>query len=338
MRWVNALIMDFGIAKLLDSHTDLTGANIVGTWQYMSPEQMNTEQVDGRSDQYSLAVVAYELLTGRKVFDAKALGALCTMILLQTAPLASERNPGLPKAVDTVLGKALAKKATDRYGTCMEFVVALEASLPPRPEGPPNPSQDAIPTVTIPPVLIVKPVPKAGDVRVNEIDGQRYVWIPPGTFMMGASLGDTECDDDEKPAHEVTITKGFWMGETVVTAGAYLRFAQATGLSVEPRDESLPALTATWEEAASYCRWAGVRLPTEAEWEYAARAGTAGARYTRRQIPNTARRLLGQISAKCPSLGPFQGRTGSWLQSCRPFGVSGNNRISAHPHRVRALN
>ena len=249
--------MDFGIAKLLDSHTDLTGANIVGTWQYMSPEQMNTEQVDGRSDQYSLAVVAYELLTGRKVFDAKALGALCTMILLQTAPLASERNPGLPKAVDTVLGKALAKKATDRYGTCMEFVVALEASLPPRPEGPPNPSQDAIPTVTIPPVLIVKPVPKAGDVRVNEIDGQRYVWIPPGTFMMGASLGDTECDDDEKPAHEVTITKGFWMGETVVTAGAYLRFAQATGLSVEPRDESLPALTATWEEAASYCRWAG---------------------------------------------------------------------------------
>ena len=57
----------------------------------------------------------------------------------------------------------------------------------------------------------------------------KYVWIPPGTFMMGCSPGDNECRDDEKPAHRVTITKGFWMGQTAVTVGAYKRFAGATG-------------------------------------------------------------------------------------------------------------
>jgi formylglycine-generating enzyme required for sulfatase activity len=53
--------------------------------------------------------------------------------------------------------------------------------------------------------------------------GQRYVWIPPGSFIMGCSPGDTECLDAEKPAHNVSITKGFWLGQTPVTQGAYQR-------------------------------------------------------------------------------------------------------------------
>ena len=71
--------------------------------------------------------------------------------------------------------------------------------------------------------------PPAGTVRENPKDGLKYVWIPPGTFMMGCSPGDTECGADEKPAHQVTITQGFWMGQTPVTVGAYKRFAAATG-------------------------------------------------------------------------------------------------------------
>ncbi len=76
--------------------------------------------------------------------------------------------------------------------------------------------------------------PPAGTVRENPKDGLKYVWIPPGTFMMGCSPGDNECQANEKPAHQVTITKGFWMGQTEVTVGAYKRFAGATGRQMPP--------------------------------------------------------------------------------------------------------
>jgi len=55
--------------------------------------------------------------------------------------------------------------------------------------------------------------------KVNPKDGLTYVWIPPGTFTMGCSPGDTECNDNEKPAHPVTLTQGFWIGQTEVNAG-----------------------------------------------------------------------------------------------------------------------
>jgi predicted Ser/Thr protein kinase len=119
-------IADFGIAKVTASEQfTMTGA-IVGTPHYMSPEQVQGQAVDGRSDQFSLAVVAFELLTGDKPYTGEHITTVVYKIVAEEPAPAQRLNPKLTAPIEASLRHALAKKPDARYGSCREFVNSLE--------------------------------------------------------------------------------------------------------------------------------------------------------------------------------------------------------------------
>jgi formylglycine-generating enzyme required for sulfatase activity len=118
------------------------------------------------------------------------------------------------------------------------------------------------------------------------------VWIQPGTFILGSPVSDPASADDERPQTVVTLTKGFWMGVHEVTQAEYLAVT-GSNPSFFTGDLNRPVEEVSWNDAVAYCAtltaseraagripagW-GYRLPTEAEWEYACRAGARTTRF-----------------------------------------------------------
>jgi formylglycine-generating enzyme required for sulfatase activity len=445
--------LDFGIAKLKEGHIEdskldhftLTGAGmVIGTPAYMSPEQAKGaqgDQLDGRSDIYSLAVVMYEMLCGDLPLKADSeIGLVMAHIQKQPPPIRSLR-PEIPERIAKLVMRCLEKKTGLRFATGRALVEEIErweevqALAHVRPEKQrltdrgteaertapekaerelllqemagamvriraervqldhhraeaertkraaweqaeqerrerrptdlkvcasrgqdqasqtlKNKAEQACPVrekadrdrqamVRVNPERGEAPVqsilsqarthsvapgisrklwlwvaaaaavlgpgiwylssrsertakPSRETVTVKSWDGLKYAWIPPATFEMGCSTEDNECFKDEKPAHQVTITKGFWLEQTPLTVGAYKRFARETTRAMPPEpklgsnalnpgwgNEQMPIVNVTWGDSQAYCKWVGGRLPTEAEWEYAARAGSKEARY-----------------------------------------------------------
>lgn len=122
----NVKIADFGIAKITASEQFTMTGTIVGTPHYMAPEQVQGQPVDGRADQFSLAVVAFEMLTGDKPFTGEQLTTVVYKIVAEEPPRVQRFNSTLTLQIEHVLRKGLAKKADARYKNCQEFVDALE--------------------------------------------------------------------------------------------------------------------------------------------------------------------------------------------------------------------
>ena len=122
-------IMDFGIARLQEPTVKTQTGVLLGSPQYMSPEQISGQALDGRADVFSLGVVLYEMLTGIKPFDASDLTQVLFWVVNMPAKPPSERRPGLPSVVDFIVAKALKKKADERFAGAAEFAADLRKAV-----------------------------------------------------------------------------------------------------------------------------------------------------------------------------------------------------------------
>src|SRR3954452_12110968 len=126
----HAWLTDFGLTKRLVSSADITAASdIVGTPDYLAPEQIEGHPIDGHADQYALACVVHHCLAGTPPFERDSDLAVLQAHLKEPPPRITEQRPDLPAALEHVLGRAMAKDPADRYGAVSDFAAAVATAL-----------------------------------------------------------------------------------------------------------------------------------------------------------------------------------------------------------------
>jgi formylglycine-generating enzyme required for sulfatase activity len=156
----------------------------------------------------------------------------------------------------------------------------------------------------------------------NPKDGLIYVRIPTGEFEMGCSKArDPECSDGEGPPHHVATPKAYWLGQTEVTVAAFRSYYDAK--TPEDQVATKPKVNVTWDQATAFCQHSGGRLPSEAEWEYAARGGNPEARYGPPDdiavYQGNAGGAPGTVAQKHPNkynLYDMLGNVSEWVKDC----------------------
>jgi serine/threonine-protein kinase len=257
-------IVDFGLAKILEGTTYTVSGALLGTCQYMPPEQIqNDRSVDHRADIYSLGITLYQLCTGRCPFQDTNHFALMMAHVNNTPPPPSSIRNDLPPACEALLLQTLAKNPEERPDDCGIFRQQLQQALGGAP--------------------LQKPRTAANlDPEIRRKDGHVLLLIPEGHFLSGPNRRNVYLD-------------AYYIDQAPVTNRQFYTFLKVTGY--KPSDTSAkrflshwggtkypkdiadhPVVFVSWHDARAYAAWAGLHLPTEAQWEKSAR-GEKGRKY-----------------------------------------------------------
>jgi formylglycine-generating enzyme required for sulfatase activity/tRNA A-37 threonylcarbamoyl transferase component Bud32 len=286
------LLSDFGIARGEDSAALTSTGLVIGSPAYLSPEQISGDAADHRADIYAMGVLSYEVLTGRLPFEGTTSTA-AMMKRFEGPPVAPSALRGdVPPFLDAVVARCLELDPAARFQSADELLHAIEGGTTGETAyvrtgaksarvgaGPRAVSRGAIAAVVL--VLIaglayfpMRALQRRSAATLATADST-LVGIPAGRYTIGSNTGPANA----RPAREVTLG-AYHIGTHETTVREYQTVMALTVPIPADRSAALPVTGRLWTEAVAYCakRYAGGRLPTEEEWEAAARAAPLGAR------------------------------------------------------------
>jgi formylglycine-generating enzyme required for sulfatase activity len=299
-------VLDFGIARCLRETRLTRGSQGPGTVPYQAPEQVDEELqrpgLESLIDVWAIGVVLYRTATRAYPFEAKGVFNVQKMILEAEPKSPRALNPDVPEALEDLVIDCLSKNPARRPATMDEVADRLRAIFPTTSASSSSSSSSAarrrgktnVEAFAPPPwfdVVAATPDPavvKDAEARAriaatgrpwrvrDKASGVEFLLAPPGEFFRGSLPNEGEAD--ERPARMVRVARAFYLSATPVTQVDYARVV-GKNPSRNKGDDRLPVEQVSYQDAVAFCARVGARLPTEAEWEYACRAGSDAQRY-----------------------------------------------------------
>ncbi len=281
-------VADFGLAKVLaETSSRSTTGGLAGTPAYLPPEVIQRKKVDHRGDLYALGCVLYEMAAGEPPYS----GTFAEVALAKSKKGAKPPDPKeireeISEEYAAVVRTLMAWDPLERYSDGKVVASILRgtapASSPSRRESlfidlPVEPAVRGLPSPSHPPLGGVR-LPDGFVEHGGRIwclrDGAEMAYVPAGEFTMGSDHGNP----DEAPAHRLHLGP-YLVDRHEVTVWQFARFCRETGLAMQEQppesNDRHPVVNVSWIRARAYAEWAGKCLPTEAQWEKAARGADA---------------------------------------------------------------